>query len=197
MNDLFLQMVGADPEVAGGVFKKAEITPVYEIKVLTADHRTLDPDHELNGASKRALTLAFIWALTEVSRVIAPRVIDTPLGMMSGGVKRRVVEIISTPETNALLPALEGDQGKGPRELQVILFLTRQEILKVEDLLDQRAGRVVTFTSTASYPADLINDPGTDRPAILVCPCNHRQKCSVCARNDDDQYNLAFRATVQ
>src|SRR5207249_2587890 len=120
---------------------KAEITAEYEIKVLSGDNKTLDPDHELNGASKRALTLSFIWALTEVSGVIAPRVIDTPLGMMSGGVKRRVVEIISNPD---LVP-FAGEAGEGPnknrQEFQVVLFLTRQEILMVEDLLDLRAGK--------------------------------------------------------
>lgn len=159
MNTLFLQMVGADPKTAGGVFKKAEITPDYEIKVLSADSRTLDPDHELNGASKRALTLAFIWALTEVSGVIAPRVIDTPLGMMSGGVKRRVVEIISDPNLVPFADAAAKDQDR--QEFQVVLFLTRQEILMVEDLLDSRAGRV----SYLSYP-DFDTDP---HPALTRC----------------------------
>ena len=190
MNTLFLQLVGADPTVAGGVFKKAEITPDYEIKVLSADNRTLDPDHELNGASKRALTLAFIWALTEVSGVIAPRVIDTPLGMMSGGVKSRVVEIISNPD---LVPftAEEGEERpKERQEFQVILFLTRQEILMVEELLDVRAGKVKTLTNSASFPIDLLNDPKVEQPTILVCDCTHRQHCPVCARKDDDQHHL-------
>lgn len=192
MNTLFLQMVGADPTVAGGVFKRAEITAEYDIKVQSADSRTLDPDHELNGASKRALTLAFIWALTEVSGVIAPRVIDTPLGMMSGGVKSRVVEIISNPE---LVP-LPADVGVEQRtqEFQVILFLTRQEILMVEELLDARAGAVSTLTNSASYPIDLVNDPSAEQPTIVTCGCNHRQCCPICARKDDEQYQLVVRA---
>lgn len=194
MNVLFLQMVGADPTVAGGVFKKAEITEDYDIKVLSADNRTLDPDHELNGASKRALTLAFIWALTEVSGVIAPRVIDTPLGMMSGGVKRRVVEIISNP---ALVPmgAETGVEVPHSQEFQVILFLTRQEILMVEDLLDARAGAVSTLTNSASFPVDLLNDPTVEQPTIVTCTCNHRQSCQACARKDDEQHHLVVRAT--
>jgi DNA sulfur modification protein DndD len=194
MNVLFLQMVGADPTVAGGVFKKAEITPDYEIKVLSGDNRTLDPDHELNGASKRALTLSFIWALTEVSGVIAPRVIDTPLGMMSGGVKRRVVEIISNPDLVPMTAEIGVEQLRDRQEFQVILFLTRQEILMVEDLLDLRAGRIKTLTNSASYPIDLLNDPKVEQPTILACDCNHRQQCSVCARKDDDQHHLIARA---
>lgn len=194
MNALFLQMVGADPAVAGGVFKKAEITTDYEIKVLSADSRTLDPDHELNGASKRALTLAFIWALTEVSGVIAPRVIDTPLGMMSGGVKRRVVEIISNPDLVPISGKSEVDVPHDRQQFQVVLFLTRSEILMIEDLLDTRAGVVSTMTNTASFPVDLINDPSVEHPTVLTCTCNHRQSCSVCARKDDDQYHLAVRS---
>ena len=50
----------------------------------------LNPDRDLNGASRRALTIAFILALTRVSEVVAPNTIDTPLGMMSGFVKRSV-----------------------------------------------------------------------------------------------------------
>ena len=194
MNTLFLQMVGADPTVAGGVFKKAEITPDYDIKVLSADSRTLDPDHELNGASKRALTLAFIWALTEVSGVTAPRVIDTPLGMMSGGVKRRVVEIISNPDLVPITGEAGAEGSHDHQQFQVVLFLTRSEILMVEDLLDARAGMVSTLTNSASFPVDLINDPGVEHPTVLTCSCNHRQSCSVCARKDDDQYHLAVRA---
>jgi hypothetical protein len=45
----------------------------------------------LHRGDARGRTLAFIWALTEVSGVIAPRVIDTPLGMMPGGAKKNPV----------------------------------------------------------------------------------------------------------
>ena len=87
MNSLFLEMVGADPSSmsgekdAGGarksgVFRSAAITPSYEISVSSADNKTLNPDWELNGASKRALTFSFIWALTEVSKMIAPRIVE-------------------------------------------------------------------------------------------------------------------------
>jgi len=196
MNELFLHMIGADPKAAGGVFKSASITSDYAIEVLSGDNKTLNPDHELNGASKRALTLAFIWALTEVSGVIAPRVIDTPLGMMSGGVKTRVVETIS--DVASLAP--HGFGGAAPKamqsELQVILFLTRQEILTIEDLIDQRAGEVCTFTNTASYPVDLVNEPNVENPSITLCDCNHRESCYTCARKGDAQYELRLRETA-
>jgi DNA sulfur modification protein DndD len=195
MNALFLEMVGADPEsmaeVAEGniaerrvshVFQSAAITEQYEIEVHTSEHRTLNPDHELNGASKRALTFSFIWALTEVSGIIAPRIIDTPLGMMSGALKKRVVELITTPSGSAK-----------DIERQIVLFLTRDEIRGIEEVLDERAGRVVTFSNTDHYPVDLVNDPGVDEPLIMVCECNHRQYCPICARRNDELYKLTLR----
>lgn len=193
MNELFLSMVKADPESAGGVFRGVEITENYDIRVNTADNRTLDPDHELNGASKRALTLSFIWALTDISGVIAPRVIDTPLGMMSGGVKRRVVEMISDPKQASTGFKDMSIPESSVSELQVVLFLTRQEILKIEDLLDSRAGKIQTYSNTDWYPNDLVNNPGVENPEILVCSCDHRQKCDVCGQKNDEEYSLVPR----
>jgi DNA sulfur modification protein DndD len=196
MNDLFLEMVGADPdsmaELTDGaarkgsrVFSSATITPNFEIVVYSGDDRTLNPEHELNGASKRALTFSFIWALTEVSQVIAPRIIDTPLGMMSGLVKRRVLELITAPVGGAT-----------DVEKQVVLFLTRDEIRGIEPVIDERAGRVLTFTNSDQYPVDVVNDPGVDMPEIVKCECNHRQFCRVCARRNDEQYGLTERPVV-
>jgi DNA sulfur modification protein DndD len=145
----------------------------------------LNPDNELSGAQKRALTFSFIWALTEVSQVIAPRIIDTPLGMMSGRVKQRVLELITTPSSN---PA--------DVEKQVILFLTRDEIRGIEPIVDARAGRVITFTNPDQFPVDVVNDPHVDVPEVLRCECNHRQFCVICARRNDDQYGLIERPIV-
>jgi len=197
MNSLFLEMVGADPasmEELGGsgaqkkssqVFDSAAITPAYQIVVNSGDGKTLNPENELNGASKRALTFSFIWALTEVSQVVAPRIIDTPLGMMSGLVKERVLQLITTQGAEAT------DIDK-----QVVLFLTRDEIRGIEGLIDERAGRVVTFTNSDHYPVDLISNPGTESPEILLCECSHRQSCATCARRNDAQYHLVERPIV-
>lgn len=193
MNALFLEMVGADPEAMSGdkgdhqsqVFRSAEITPSYQIVVHSGESRTLNPESELNGASKRALTFSFIWALTEVSQVTAPRIIDTPLGMMSGAVKKRVIELITAPsgETADL-------------EKQVVLFLTRDEIRGTEDVIDQRAGRIYTFTNSDHYPVDVVHNPDVDVAQILRCECTHRQFCNTCARKNDALYDLTARPVV-
>lgn len=179
MNHLFMEIAGSAPEVARSVFSDVRITPAYEIEVLSGGHgRTLDPDFEINGASKRALTLSFIWALMEVAEVPAPRIIDTPLGMTSGGVKTRFVDLLTKPSG---------------AEFQVVLLMTRSEITHVEQLLDERAGVIQTMSCSKDYPVDLVNDWGRDAPHVVVCECSHRQACDICARRDDAAHQLAHR----
>ena len=110
------------------------------------------------------MTLAFILALTRVSEVEAPNVIDTPLGMMSGYVKMSVL-------TKAIRESS-----------QLILFLTRSEIADCEEILDVEAANVITLTNPAHYPIMLVNDPEVDERTILRCECNHRQACTTCQR---------------
>ena len=121
MNVLFLDMIGADA-TERAVITRAAITPEFRIVVFGPYEHPLDPSHDLNGASRRALTLAFILALARVSEVEAPNVIDTPLGMMSGYVKQAVLQLASQ------------------HSAQLILMLTHSEIAECEDILDQRLG---------------------------------------------------------
>jgi len=163
MNVLFLKMIGADPE-QGAIIRRAEISKEFDILVYGSNERRLDPDIDLNGASRRALTLAFILALTKVSGVKAPNVIDTPLGMMSGYVKQSVLKTAIRESS------------------QLILFLTRSEIADCEEILDEEAGRVITLTNSAHYPRMLVNDPQVKERMTLRCECNHRRECSLCKR---------------
>jgi DNA sulfur modification protein DndD len=163
MNEIFLEMIGADPEQFA-IIRQAEISKDFDIIVYGPQGRTLDPDRDLNGASRRALTLAFILALTLVSEVEAPNVIDTPLGMMSGYVKRSVLRSAIQKST------------------QLILFLTHDEISGCEEILDDAAGVVVTLTNPAHYPKMLVNDPHFTDQRILACDCTHRGDCQLCAR---------------
>jgi DNA sulfur modification protein DndD len=179
LNALFTEMIGADPEQAR-VLRGARITSTYDIIVETSEGRTLNPDTELNGAAKRALTFAFIWALTEISERDAPRIIDTPLGMMSGNVKRRVLDLISRPRGTP----------EEPRPSQVVLFLTRDEIRGTEDLIDAHAGVQFTLTNTDHYPVDLTNEPPPGEPRVLRCECDVHHVCPICSRTDDALFDL-------
>ena len=165
MNALFLNMIGADP-LQESIITRAFITPDFRIAVFGRHDHPLDPSQDLNGASRRALTIAFILALTHVSEVKAPNVIDTPLGMMSGYVKQAVLQLASRHSS------------------QLILFLTHSEIAGCEDILDQYAGQICTLTNPAHYPKILVNDPGTKETGILQCNCNHKGTCKVCERHE-------------
>lgn len=181
MNDLFLEIVGADPEAESAVFTGVRINEKFDIVIYTQDGKTLDADYELNGASKRALTLSFIWALMGVASREAPRIIDTPLGMTSGAVKQRMVEIITDPITTASLP------------YQVVLLMTRSEIRDIENVIDQRAGTIFTLSCSKDYPHDLLNDWSDSIPIVRTCICSHRQICPICARRNDDRDRFSYR----
>lgn len=186
MSARFLEIVGARPDLYGQVFTGVTINEKFDIVVSTQNNRSLDNDFELNGASQRALTMSFIWALTEVSGVGAPRIIDTPLGMVAGGVKSRLVESITSAPS-------EGDP-----DFQVILLLTRSEVRDIEGILDSRSGAIHTMSCSKDYPADLRYEwPGIDRPLVRVCSCTHRQSCRTCARHYDDVHGIEFRNTEE
>ena len=166
MNKLFLKMIRADPEQYS-IIQRTEISQEFDILVYGLNNAPLNTIDGINGASRRALTLAFIFALTSVSEVEAPNVIDTPLGMMSGDVKESVLE--TTIDESS----------------QLILFLTRSEITDCEDILDVGAGKVFTLTNSAHYPEMLLNDPKVETPRIMLCECNHRENCNCCVRKRD------------
>ena len=184
MNDLFLDIVGSDPDAEAAVFTGVTINDRFDIVIHTQDGKTLDADYELNGASQRALTLSFIWALMEVAGREAPRIIDTPLGMTSGAVKHRMVELLTSPADTAGLA------------YQVVLLMTRSEIRDIEDLLDERAGSVSTLSCSKDYPVDLVNEWGDGAPTVRSCACDHRQICSVCTRRKDDSTRFTVREEV-
>ena len=183
MNKLFLDIVGSDPDAEAAVFTGVTINDRFDIVIHTHDGKTLDADYELNGASQRALTLSFIWALMEVAGREAPRIIDTPLGMTSGAVKHRMVELLTSPATAGLV-------------YQVVLLMTRSEIRDIEDLLDERAGSVSTLSCSKDYPVDLVNEWGDGAPTVRSCACDHRQICSVCTRRKDDSTRFTVRQEV-
>jgi DNA sulfur modification protein DndD len=166
MNTYFLQMIGASEE--RGVIQQAEINGDFDIMVYGPQRRTLDPDRDLNGASRRALTLAFILALTTVSGVTAPSVIDTPISELSGSVRREVLRITAMMSR------------------QLILFLTRADIRDVEDVLDLYAGRILTITNATHFPEFLVHEPGNTTASALRCECGHDEYCSLCERRGDD-----------
>lgn len=167
MNRIFLSMIGSGTDRSEfSRIQKAELTDEFDIMVYGPDGHILNPDQDLNGASRRAITLAFIIALTNVSEVEAPNIIDTPLGMMSGYVKQSV--LLNTVKESS----------------QVILFLTHDEITGVENIIDRYAGIVYTLTNPAHYPQMLVNKVDVDESTIVRCNCNHYEFCDICERKN-------------
>ena len=185
MNQLFMDIVGADPESDSNLFSSANIiSGTYDVIVNAQEGRTLDVVTDLNGASKRALTFALIWALMEVADKEAPRIIDSPLGMTAGAVKQRMVELLTPPVDADGLP------------YQVVLFMTGSEIRDIEPLIQDRAGVVTTLTCSKDYPIDLVNDWGTNYPVVRTCACDHTQFCHVCERRISRGLSLPRESSV-
>ena len=181
MNELFLEIVGADLTADANLFSGVGIDAKnYDVVVHAQEGRTLDVVTELSGAQKRALALSLIWALMEVAEREAPRIIDTPLGMTSDALKRRMVDLLTSPAPVGGLP------------YQVILFLTRSEITEIEYLLHERTGAITTLSCSKDYPTDLVNDWGVNYPVIRTCECDHTQVCVLCERRND-RTRLTYR----
>lgn len=172
MNEIFLEMIGADTE-QGAIIRRAEISQNFDILVFGFDNRPLSPDRDLNGASRRALTLSFILALTKVSGVEAPNIIDTPLGMMSGYVKSSVVRVAARYSS------------------QLVLFLTRSEISGTEALLAEYADKVITLSNPAHYPRMLLHAPSSDVIQVIRCDCSYDESCQTCARKMEVEHGAA------
>ena len=164
MNSVFLEMIGSDPQ-EGSLIQEVFLTEDFQISVTGKNNAPLET-RDLNGASRRALTLSFVLALAKVSEVNAPNVVDTPLGMMSGYVKQKVLERVSSLSS------------------QLILFLTHSEILGCESILDRHVGKAYTFSNPAHFPKILINRPQSPSDGLMVCGCGHRDSCLICERRE-------------
>ena len=169
MNSIFLEMIGAAPndENQSSIIKRAEINDDFIIVVHGNSNNTLNPSLDLNGASRRALTISFILALTKISGVEAPNVIDTPLGMTSGYVKNSILRL--SCEHSA----------------QLVMLLTHDEIHGCEDVITRYAGKTSTFTNPAHYPLILINKPDVEDVRVIQCDCNHLSSCKICERRTE------------
>ena len=166
-NRFFLKMIRANPD-QGSIIQRVEINEDFDILAYGLKDVPLELKEDLFGASKRALTMAFILALAQVSEIKAPNVIDTPLGMMDISVKRSVLKIAISESP------------------QLILFLTSSETANCEDILDDYAGSVITLINPRHYPEMLVNPPPTEELKVLKCECrSHRQECPICMRRTD------------
>ena len=164
MNGLFIEMIAADPD--HDPIKQVLLAHDYDIHALGPSGNVMDPMHQLNGASRRALTMAFMLALGKVAGARAPNIIDTPLGMTSQEVRRSMFQVAARESS------------------QLVLFLTRDETASIHDLLDEYVGAWQTLTNQGHYPQRIAHQT-SERPEAIRCGCNHRQYCNICERVAD------------
>ena len=146
------------------VVESTELTQDFEI-VVKSSQGFLNTENQLSGAQKRALTYSFIHALVKETGVTAPSVIDTPLGMTSGAMKKEI--------TRQLIR----------NSKQLILFLTREEIKSIEKLITAENGKQITITRIGSGAVK--NKQKGSSPTIRVCQCGIEESCDVCELVDD------------
>lgn len=143
-------------------FEKVEVTPSFRLQIIAPGGYIANP--VLSGAQRRALSLAFLFALIQVSERDALVIVDTPLGMTSGPMRRSIAQ--------AMINQTE----------QLILLLTRAEIQGVEDILQASASAQLTLTCSHDYPIELANPPRYEGAYTQVCQCDINSHCPVCER---------------
>jgi len=175
LNELFLKMIKSSEE--HGLIQKALVNKEYEIEVFGPSRKKIKTN-DLNGASQRALTLAFIMSLSKISEFIAPNVIDTPLGMMDDITKNSTIDVLV-------------EECK-----QVVLFLTRAEIKDIENKLDKYVGSMFTMINSAHYPKKLVNENEPVFGTAIICSCSHREYCDLCEYHGDKSNKLFKKKDV-
>jgi len=90
-----------EPEYSG-----VSISPDYALSVLDAQGRSL---RTISAGANQILTTAFIGALATCSVDEAPMVMDTPLGRLDQGHRAKVLEWISTFDTQVILFVQSGE----------------------------------------------------------------------------------------
>ncbi len=150
---------------------RVESLPEYELFAKLGD---ADKSLQLiNGASRRALSVAFVLALAEQTGSRVPLVSDSLLHSTSGAVRERLVRFLVS----------------GNHVGQPIMFGTRDDFhsSEVRALLSAHAGEYYTLTAQSHVGGDVVRpDPNREQPhQVSVCRCGHEEYCAICERKGD------------
>jgi len=167
VNKLFLEINLNDPEGQDKLVERVSLSRDYDLEVRGPNGVDYLPITYLSASQNRALTVAFILSLIAESGHSAVTVIDTPLGMTSGALRRSLA-----------LNTIRNSR-------QLVLLITFSEINGIEDILDKYTGMSYTMTNTSHYPVELVNKPKSIFKEVLVCGCSHRKSCPICKRKEN------------
>lgn len=125
-----------------------------------------------NGASRRALAVAYVLALTEVTGSRVPFVADSLLHALSGNVKLATIRYLVD----------------GERIEQPIIFCTREDVINrdVAELLHAHTGSTYTLTTQTRVVQDGLGDVArydpraTNDVCSVICGCSILEFCKVC-----------------
>jgi DNA sulfur modification protein DndD len=178
MTGLFSEMIGSTDEglissVGLRALGATASMPEYE---LFARYQDADkPLKLINGASRRALSVAFVLALAEQTGSRVPLVTDSLLHSTSGEVRRRLVDFLAS----------------GERVGQPIMFGTRADFQapEVRSVLERNAGATYTLTAQSHVGVDVVRaDPARQQSKqVSVCRCSPAEYCSICERVGDSK----------
>jgi DNA sulfur modification protein DndD len=185
MTKLFGEMVGQTDEglvssVGLRALGAASSMPEYELYARFQDSDK--PLKLINGASRRALSVAFVLALAEQTGSRVPLVTDSLLHSTSGEVRRRLVDFLAS----------------GERVGQPIMFGTRADFQapEVRAVLAANAGATYTLTAQSHVGVDVVRaDPARqESKQVSVCRCAPDEYCAVCERVGDAKSSELKRA---
>lgn len=138
------------------------------------------PIFMLNGASRRALAIAFSLSLAECSSSKNPLVADSLLNVLAGAVLFKMLNYLASGEYVA----------------QPIIFGTGQDFLQpdIRHLILSRAGKSYTLTSQAAAGGDVLNRmPNTEQLEVIQCECDLAHYCDACQRQNSISNGLNKR----
>lgn len=176
MTGLFSEMVGKGDDALFsdvGLRSISQKTGLPEYELFARFREGDKPLSMINGASRRALSVAFVLALAEQTGSRVPLVSDSLLHSTSGAVRSRLVEFIST----------------GDRVGQPIMFGTRADFSapEVRSVLAKYGGVTYTLTAQSHVGKDVLTaDPQRAQSnQVSVCKCGPASFCRVCERVGD------------
>ena len=169
-NELFLRMTGSKDEDVGAI-RRVYISEKLELRVELQGGSDRLPGATLNGASLRALTLAFIFALCKVAEKEVPQYIDTPFGVTSDSTKQKIAEIALS----------EGSQ--------IILAATFSETRDIERTLMKYLDKnySVRYTFSSHFDTKDVVNPVSDILESKLCDCSFLERDICCNRKHWDE----------
>jgi len=176
MSKTFREMTLQDEQTAN--YSGIIINDDYDLRVVSSKTDAAVTFDQVNGSALRALTMSFVMSLINNSDYKAPILIDNPGASSAGDIKKAIIgNIIENTDAD-----------------QIILFLYRDEINGVEDIINKYSdtkGAQYTISHPKGYPRylkhkEILKDGvGTidGLQSMVKCDCHITKSCKVCELN--------------